>query len=727
MTTRLAGLTFLGLLAAGPLMAGLAPQDTGSPLEAELSLLRQQITGIEGFIPLPPAPQTRCDPQAKGVTRGLFVAPTNWGAPEMSRHQSDSTQNDVAMLRNAFIGRGASAAQLQLLTGDAATHDGVAQALTDLANATNCGDSVVLHFSGWSFGPDLIGAAHEAGGPFSGARKEATLQSLGSAYMAPWTDADWIIAAGPFFLLQASASDHGDVLSAAALSQVVTQLRNRGADVTVILDTISSEAFALEDRQARVDIAETWRHRLDPADAAPRPETATPTTLNPDAGAFSVLYGTERGNEGQIRNLPRGAKDRKPYGVFSFFLASALLQADRPTLPGLLRQMEQANPDFRQSLIFAATNPDHDLIVENRPDTPPQNGSIRILNPEPSRSAAPLDVSQLRLEGRVEAAADTMIVTVNGAVATSAPDGSFALDVELQAGVNRFDILALTRDDQPLTHSFELFYEGDMQALAGDGTRYALIIANQSYGAGSGLATLATPLGDAQAVADVLMQRFGYVTTAKRADGSPIDLFLKDATRVQIETALFELGQIAGAKDSVLIFYAGHGIYEQATDGAFWLPADASADRPFTWLPAAAISDAILRIEAGNVLVISDSCYSGALLRGNDVTPTAVDDADRLRSLQRLASKRSRIVIASGGNEPVADGGGDGHSVFARALIQGLSEMPQEAFTARELFDQYLLPMVTARAAQEPQYRPIERSGHEGGDVVLVRAEASDL
>jgi uncharacterized caspase-like protein len=181
---------------------------------------------------------------------------------------------------------------------------------------------------------------------------------------------------------------------------------------------------------------------------------------------------------------------------------------------------------------------------------------------------------------------------------------------------------------------------------------------------------------------------------------------------------------VAGERDTVLIFYAGHGLYEAATDGAYWMPSDARAGLPFSYLPAAAITDAILRINAGKVLVISDSCYSGALLRGGP--DTAAEDArgkDRLLALQRIAAKRSRIVIASGGNEPVADGGGDGHSVFARALLTGLEQIGEDAFTGRELFDGYLLPLVVGKAAQEPQYRPMDRAGHEGGDIVFTRSK----
>jgi hypothetical protein len=47
-------------------------------------------------------------------------------------------------------------------------------------------------------------------------------------------------------------------------------------------------------------------------------------------------------------------------------------------------------------------------------------------------------------------------------------------------------------------------------------------------------------------------------------------------------------------------------------------------------------------------------------------TSTAKDSEGYKRYINALASKRSRVLMASGGNEPVLDGGGGGHSVFAR-------------------------------------------------------------
>ena len=69
----------------------------------------------------------------------------------------------------------------------------------------------------------------------------------------------------------------------------------------------------------------------------------------------------------------------------------------------------------------------------------------------------------------------------------------------------------------------------------------------------------------------------------------------------------------------------------------------------------------------------------------------------------------------------MSDTGGQGHSVFARALLNGLESMPHDQFSARELFDGYILTAVTANARQEPQFRPLEDVGHEGGDVVFLK------
>jgi hypothetical protein len=693
----------LGMLAAPPLAAGTAPD--GIDPAAYLDLLRLQVDGLDTVLDLPAEPDVyACDPADTPATRGLFIGAAEW--TQDPDYHLKGPVNDAELMRNALVARGASAENLTVLAGPQATRQGVSAAAAALLGQTGCGDSVVLHASGWIFSAAQLAPTTDTRGPFVFGETEVTLGAmvgldLGINPARPVADM------GPYLLLNQDSPAVSDVLNADALSDLVTRLRNRGADVTVVLDTSTAEEMRLEDRQSRVDPYAQWRTRMVPGNVA-APNTSL--MLQAQAGALTVYYGTAVGEMTVEMNLPRDAAERRFYGAFSFRMASAILKAERTTPTALARGLGAEDKDGQidrtWTYVFSTTDPERDLLVESRPTT------------------APLDTANLTLRGKVDAVADTMIVTINGQIATSAADGSFSQDIALQAGVNRFDILAMTRDNQPITHSFELYYEGDIQALLGTGSRFALIIANQDYAEGSGLPDLATPKGDAEALAQILRSKYGFMTEATAPDGSTQSLMLTDATRLDIETALFGLSQVAGERDTVLIFYAGHGLYEAATDGAYWMPSDARAGLPFSYLPAAAITDAILRINAGKVLVISDSCYSGALLRGGP--DTAAEDArgkDRLLALQRIAAKRSRIVIASGGNEPVADGGGDGHSVFARALLTGLEQIGEDAFTGRELFDGYLLPLVVGKAAQEPQYRPMDRAGHEGGDIVFTRSK----
>ena len=91
--------------------------------------------------------------------------------------------------------------------------------------------------------------------------------------------------------------------------------------------------------------------------------------------------------------------------------------------------------------------------------------------------------------------------------------------------------------------------------------------------------------------------------------------------------------------------------------------------------------------------------------------------------LQKLSGGRSRVLILSGANAPVLEGGGSGHSILAQALLDGLVNTKEEAFLARELFDTNLLLRIARAIEQEAQYRPITGARHEAGDFFFVRSE----
>ena len=209
--------------------------------------------------------------------------------------------------------------------------------------------------------------------------------------------------------------------------------------------------------------------------------------------------------------------------------------------------------------------------------------------------------------------------------------------------------------------------------------------------------------------------KFGFVTTLKLSSGEERDLFLEDATSVDIKKVLSELRKSLTAEDQLLVFYAGHGQID-AEKKAYWVPVDGKSGDDWTWIEAHDITEGLRKLASGAVLLISDSCYAGGLSRSG--SPEA-EEGSRDRYLAKATRYKARQLIASGGDEPVQDGGGGGHSLFARALLEALEEMPEKIFTANELFDAKVKPKAIEYAfaasaeGQTPVFYRMTQAGDE--------------
>jgi uncharacterized protein len=85
--------------------------------------------------------------------------------------------------------------------------------------------------------------------------------------------------------------------------------------------------------------------------------------------------------------------------------------------------------------------------------------------------------------------------------------------------------------------------------------------------------------------------------------------------------------------------------------------------------------------------------------------------------------KRSRLLLTSGGDRPVLDGGGGRHSVFARAFLDALEDN-DDIMAGPELFLRIRDSVQQAAAAlefdQRPEFKTIRSAGHEVGDFFFV-------
>ena len=146
---------------------------------------------------------------------------------------------------------------------------------------------------------------------------------------------------------------------------------------------------------------------------------------------------------------------------------------------------------------------------------------------------------------------------------------------------------------------------------------------------------------------------------------------------------------------------AGHGWLDRQTNTGFWQPIDAELEDDLNWIANEDLTRRLNAMNARHVMIIADSCYSGTLVRSaRSELPTG---EARDAWLKRIASKRSRTAIVSGGLEPVADAGPGGHSVFANAFLAALADNG-EPLEGTALFKRISRPVVV-NADQTPTSR----------------------
>jgi hypothetical protein len=289
-------------------------------------------------------------------------------------------------------------------------------------------------------------------------------------------------------------------------------------------------------------------------------------------------------------------------------------------------------------------------------------------------------------------------------------------------------IVAVDRAGRKSTLEFLVLDPGAQRAIAGGdqkvqighakpgtasfGNYHALVIGINDYRL---LPPLKTAANDAREIARVLASEYGFKTT-----------LLVNATRYDILSALNTLRERLSDKDNLLIYYAGHGQLDQLNQRGHWLPIDAEPVSSANWISNIAITDVLNAMTTRQLLVVSDSCYSGALTRSAlGQLDAGLTEQQRAQVMMSMAQKRSRMVLTSGGLEPVLDGGGGAHSVFARTFLE-LLRANQGVLPGQELFS-HLRERVASQAeraqiSQVPEYAPIKYAGHESGDFFFVRS-----
>lgn len=193
-------------------------------------------------------------------------------------------------------------------------------------------------------------------------------------------------------------------------------------------------------------------------------------------------------------------------------------------------------------------------------------------------------------------------------------------------------------------------------------------------------------------------------------------LYDAEATKANIIDELENLRAKIRDKDSLLIYYSGHGWQQKETERGFWIPVDAEKERISSFISNAELKDIIASIQAQHILLISDSCFSASLLTRDvsGVIGSAFEDWMRYPSRWAFVS----------GKGPVSDGESGENSPFAESIISQLKNNESDAINIMRLAVE-VIQLVRFRNKQMAELSPLDVSGHEGGQFVFIKKQSS--
>lgn len=278
------------------------------------------------------------------------------------------------------------------------------------------------------------------------------------------------------------------------------------------------------------------------------------------------------------------------------------------------------------------------------------------------------------------------------------------------AGIGKINVSKLVENNQTdfvaITNRTIEITPNDMEgnvlvAELGKRKYYALIIAEESY-LDPAIIDLDQPVADALALQQELLTNYTF-------ESSTITV-LKNPTRTEIIETFDYLTTSVKPTDNLLIFYAGHGIWDDKIEQGYWLPSDAKKSSKAAWLSNGTIRDYIRAIDSKHTLLITDACFSGGILK----TREAFASSKAIMEMYKLSSRKA---MTSGSLKTVPD-----KSVFIEYLIKALHNNSQPLISADQLFNSFKYNVINNSAnGQVPQYGVILQADDEGGDFIFLK------
>lgn len=308
----------------------------------------------------------------------------------------------------------------------------------------------------------------------------------------------------------------------------------------------------------------------------------------------------------------------------------------------------------------------------------------------------------IKIRGSVIDESGVRRLRINGYNTPIKDNGSFLINLPLSMGENFVTMEATDINDNISLKKFVVQRRdldgGDYSAL--EATNYLFVVGINNY---EYWPKLNNAVQDANDVAGTLMAiygfEFGNVTLIKD----------EQATRANIYKGLRGLIEKITPKDNLMIYFSGHGLYDELLNEGYWIPVDAKLNNHGEYLSNSDILKIIKNIDSQHTFLVADACFSGSLF--NEQSRGYAENVEKFRS---------RWGLASGRLEAVSDGSQGENSPFAASFIGFLKNNSKDKITVSELV-QHVKMEVAEVADQTPIGNPLKGSGDEGGEFVFYK------
>jgi len=363
-----------------------------------------------------------------------------------------------------------------------------------------------------------------------------------------------------------------------------------------------------------------------------------------------------------------------------------------PTLPVELRAQE------------SKSNPVKFTINKSVDQSAP---SIEILSPSFSASGYyKSEVEEVELIGEAKDQSRIRFVSINNDIKVTDATGLFVSTLRLKPGENKVRVKSMDEHNNMQEVVLTLEYRPPVVTLADrineKSTYYGLIIGIDEY-EDPNIVDLDNPVYDAETIFRSLTEHYTF-------EPENVSL-LKNPTRNEIIWELDALREKITEEDNLLIFYAGHGYWDEKAKIGYWLPSDAQRKTTADWFRNSALVDYLQALQTKHTLLITDACFAGSIFKTRSVK------MDEEVAYDRIYEMPSRKAMTSGALTEVPD-----QSAFVKYLVKRLDDNGNPYLSSEELFHSFKMAVISNSGSEVlPLYGEIQNVGNEGGDFIFLK------